>query len=604
MLAFLRRLIALLAKNKLHFVVLSLLTAAGACINLVQPILFAWLIDKLPSPFTNSAALDNDQLLHFIIIFIVLTLITQVVYIIVNYFRVGLGRTVALDASNSIRKKFFVHLLHLPYSYFLVHNSGGQANTWLNDVDDIDLSVSGFFELGLSSVCMILCYGIALTIWNPLIGILALVFMPLTIFAQRFLRKKVATSSRNKVDLRENMLSDVSEAISHNNVVKTFNLEDPINTHLDTLSRHYSDNDIYLETTQSALRSSASIILIFTQYAFFVIGAILVVSDGLSLGNFIGQFFMLVQLTGPMNELLNYSNRLHQSRASLHRVDDILAMPRESADNDHHITTFGNDKSSDSGIDLKIEQLSFHYNGYPTLFHDINIHARPGETIAIVGPSGSGKTTLFHLILSFFDTYSGSISFNGIDSRQLDLDFMRQHIGIVFQEQMLFNRSVRENVLMGTCRSDVSDQEIWQCLQQAYADEFVRDLENGLDTIIGSNGIALSGGQRQRIAIARAILKNPPLLLLDEATSALDSISEKNIQHALQDLLQHRTSIIIAHRLSTITHADRIIVIDNGRVVEQGSHQELLISSDMYRALYDTQVEGFMNWQGDADDES
>ncbi len=588
---FLKQLMGMLSKRKRGFAGMFALIIASTLLLLTQPLLLSWLLGQLGGAFSSQEQVAREVLLQSIVYFVVLILAVQFIQAIISYASVKLSRDIALDAANTIRRDFFAHLLRLPYSHYLNHSSGGQANTWLNDVEDIDLSINGFFEQGVRSLMMILVFAIVLTIWNPVIGLLAIILMPLTVLAQRALRSKVRASSKVKVDLREGMMADLSEAVGNANILKSFSLEQNIEDHISEQSRRFADNDIYLETTQSALRSSAAIILTFTQYSFFVIGAIQVVQYGLAFNEFIAQYSMLVLLTGPMNEILDYSNKLNQSQASLHRVRSLLALPLEGSNDARpldHIPDTAN------GIAVDIQNLHFSYHADMPIFQGLNATIQAGETVAIVGPSGSGKTTLFHLLLGFFDSYEGSLLFNNVDSRKVGLQHIRRHIGIVFQEQMLFNLSVRENLLIGALDNQADEAAIWEALEQAHAAEFVRDLEQGLETNIGSNGVSLSGGQRQRLAIARAILKNPPLLLLDEATSALDSISERHIQAALQGLFKNRTSIIIAHRLSTITHADRILVLGEGRVIEQGTHNELIERSDMYRELYEAQIEGFL----------
>ncbi len=419
--------------------------------------------------------------------------------------------------------------------------------------------------------------------------------MPLTILAQRQLRSKVRFSSETKVNLRENMMSDLSESIANGNVVKAFGLGGRLKRHLGELSYSYADNDVVLETSQSALRSSAAIILVFTQYSFFVLGAIQVLNQGLAFNDFVAQYSMLVLLAGPMNEILDYANKLNQSAASLHRVRHLISLEPEGSQGPRQVKDLGD---LSAGVTLDVEDLHFSYPKGSSIFKGLSFRVERGETVAIVGASGSGKTTLFHLLMGFFEGESGRLALNGVDVRELDLEALRAAIGIVFQEQMLFNASVRENLAIGSTEDQVEDEELWLALEQAHAADVVRALPKGLDTMIGSNGIALSGGQRQRLAIARAIVKNPPLLLLDEATSALDSISEGHIQAALKEIYKNRTSLIIAHRLSTITHADKILVMDHGVVAEMGRHEELVERSNLYRSLYEAQVEGFLNSAG------
>jgi len=237
---------------------------------------------------------------------------------------------------------------------------------------------------------------------------------------------------------------------------------------------------------------------------------------------------------------------------------------------------------------LEFQNVSFHYEGSdaPAIEH-INLSVEFGEVIALVGKSGSGKSTLMSLVPRFYEPSEGRILIDGLDLKEVTLTSLRSQIAIVSQETVLFDESVRANIAYG--RPDASEEEIIQAARAGYAWEIIEELPNGLDTLIGENGVTLSGGQRQRLAIARAILRNPPLLILDEATSALDTESERQVQAALAELMKNRTTLVIAHRLSTVQHADRIIVLDEGRIVEEGLHHELLRRNGVYSRLYQTQ---------------
>ena len=233
---------------------------------------------------------------------------------------------------------------------------------------------------------------------------------------------------------------------------------------------------------------------------------------------------------------------------------------------------------------VKFKHVKFHYNeGHPIL-EDFDFTAQAGKTIAIVGPSGAGKTTVANILPRFYDVTGGAVYIDGVDIRDVTLSSLREQIGMVPQDTMLFNTTIKDNILYG--RLDATDEEIWEAVRAANAEEFIKALPQGLQTMAGDRGVVLSGGQRQRISIARAILKNPKILILDEATSALDTESEKVVQDALDKLMIGRTAFVIAHRLSTIKHADHILVLNNGRIEEQGTHEELISRHGLYYELY------------------
>jgi subfamily B ATP-binding cassette protein MsbA len=590
---FIKELYSLTKAKNSTFIILLLLTLLGILSTIPIPFLFSDIVEKA------TTTLTLNDLIFFV--FAILTL--QLLQAVFGIFRVKINRRFALDAANRLRYDFLGHIMKMPYSYFLNNNAGGQANSYLNDIDDIDLAITGFVSDGIRAFMTILFYFIVIIVWNPIIGVLAVVTFPIVVLAQRKIRDKVAESSRNKVDLRENIVSKVSEAVSSISVVKSFNIENVIIEDVDGVSEEFKDNDIVLETRQSLLRSTASVFLIFVQYSFFVIGAVLVIKEQLLLSAFLGQMYLLGRFIGPLHNLLEYVNTLNKSEAALHNVRRILSLKTEDELLENKCDlTFDNKqiKEFNFGINsnIRVNDLKFRYRDKLPLIEGWAFNIKAGETIAIVGDSGCGKSTFFNILLGLFDNYSGEILFDNTELSSIAKSDIRKNIGVVFQEHIFFNDTIRNNLLIAVEpneRESITDEELFEALKKAHAYDFVKELPELLDSNIGSNGNKLSGGQRQRLALARSIIKNPPILLLDEATSALDSFSEKEIQKALSQLFIGRTNIIIAHRLSTITKADKIVVIENNRVSQVGTHTELIQTEGLYLKLYNAQVQGFIN---------
>jgi ATP-binding cassette, subfamily B, bacterial MsbA len=294
---------------------------------------------------------------------------------------------------------------------------------------------------------------------------------------------------------------------------------------------------------------------------------------------FLANLFMMYD---PVRKLNKVNLILQEALAAAHRVARLIETPNEVKDKPGAVE-LGEMKDG-----IAYEDVSFSYEpGQRPVLDHVDLKIRRGEIVALVGPSGAGKSTLVNLLPRFFDVTGGRVAIDGTDLRDLSLESLRGVIGIVTQETVLFNDSIRNNIAYG--RSDLPLERVREAAAAAYADEFVMELPAGYDTVIGEGGFKLSGGQRQRLAIARALLKNPPILILDEATSQLDSESESLVQKALSNLMQGRTTLVIAHRLSTVTRADRIVVMEDGRVVEEGRHEDLITRAGIYRRLYDLQ---------------
>ena len=575
--------LAELAKpNRKTVILLVMMTALEVILSLPNPILFAWLLDK---------AL-NDLVIQDLVIFTVAFLFLECSSAGLRILRVKHNRSLAIETANRLRDQFFGHLLHLPYQWYLENRSGGQASSYLSDIDHIDKAVVGVVDRGLRSSLQIIFTGITFMIWNPLVGLAAMVIIPLTVLVQRSLRNRVRSSSREKVDIRENLVSTLSEAVTHFQAVKAFVLEKFIASKVNLLSINYAKTSEQLETRQALLRSSSSVMLLGVQYGFFVFGAILVMVKRLSLPSFLGQMVLLGRLTAPLNTLMDYSAELTRCRAALHRVKSTMALARED-DGDEHRESLK--PLGDKGLRLVAKSLEFQFDSRLPLMEGWDFEIESGQTIAIVGSSGSGKSTLINLILGLHKGYKGELIIDGVERKNLSQSSIRKHVSVVFQEQHLFNSTIREN-LSWAVDDAPSDQTLWEVLEKAHAKEFVTELPYGLDTLVGVDGVKLSGGQRQRLAIAQALLRDPMLLLLDEATSALDSFSEAHIQSALEELKHTRTCIVVAHRLSTVRNADKIFVVKDGLIVERGHHEELMTQNGVYASLCDAQEEGMLQW--------
>jgi len=487
-----------------------------------------------------------------------------------------LMRSAGMKLIRETRNRLFAHILYLPLSYFQKESSGIVISRIMNDVNKMSQLVSGVFKDMIVEVpTMIILLGVAFY-RNWQLTFASLILAPLIAFsARKFgkgLKRKTKRSQKNVAALTQK----VNEAISGNRIVKVFNREKML------IKKFQEENQrFYREVLRGVRMRQMSLIVVDfvtgSGIAFVLwFGGNMVVKGSITLGDFGSIIVAIYMIFSPLKKIGDAYSDLQECMASVERVDALLDAAQEAQSGTE---VAGFDKV------IRFEDVTFRYpeTAVPVMQH-LSMEIHKGEIIAVVGRSGAGKSTLVDLIPRFISPSEGKVTFDGVDLNTVDVHSLRSLIGVVTQDVILFNDSVRENIAFG--RPDASDKEIIEAARLAFADEFIRGLPQAYETLIGERGMKLSGGQRQRIAIARAILKNPPILILDEATSSLDAVSEALVQKALETLTKDRTTIVIAHRLSTIKTADRIIVLDGGKISGVGSHETLLEGHTAYRELY------------------
>ena len=368
----------------------------------------------------------------------------------------------------------------------------------------------------------------------------------------------------------------LQETIQGVRIIRSFNRTDF------EIQRFQSVNESNFNATVRTIRQQSQMTPFVEFFSAFAVTAIIwyggmsVINGVMTSGELIAFLMYAINLANPVKRVAEAVGNIQKSLAAADRVFHILDTRPDTIEKENAKELVINDGC------VKFKHVKFHYNeGHPILE---DFTAQAGKTIAIVGPSGAGKTTVANILPRFYDVTGGAVYIDGVDIRDVTLSSLREQIGMVPQDTMLFNTTIKDNILYG--RLDATDEEIWEAVRAANAEEFIKALPQGLQTMAGDRGVVLSGGQRQRISIARAILKNPKILILDEATSALDTESEKVVQDALDKLMIGRTAFVIAHRLSTIKHADHILVLNNGRIEEQGTHEELISRHGLYYELY------------------
>ncbi|MFZ3137730.1 MAG: ABC transporter transmembrane domain-containing protein [Thermodesulfovibrionales bacterium] len=487
-----------------------------------------------------------------------------------------LMKSAGMKLVRETRNKLYKHLLYLPVGYFNRESSGVIISRVMYDVETLNGLISDVIKTFIVEVpTVIFLLGVALyRSWD--LTLMSLILLPMIAYSTKKFGKGIKKKRKEAQRKLSFLTHNIGESVFGSRIIKIFNRETAMEDKFKTNNQRY-----YRELLRVVrLKELTKLIIdVVTGIGIGVVlwyGGTMVANGTITAGVFASIIVAIYMMFSPVKKLGDAYNTLQEARASIERIDTLLNAEEEKE---------GHTKIGDFSKSIKLENVSFTFPGNTTpVLTGVDLEIKQGEVIAIVGRSGVGKSTLVDLIPRFHLPSSGILTIDGMDINDIEKHSLRELIGIVSQDIILFNDTVRENIAFG--KPGVSEGDIIEAARMAYADEFIRQLPEKYNTFIGDRGLKLSGGQRQRIAIARAILKNPPVLILDEATSSLDSVSEALVQKALDELMKGRTTIVIAHRLSTIKHADRILLIESGKIADMGRHEELIEKNSMYKELY------------------
>jgi ATP-binding cassette subfamily B protein len=553
---------------------LSLANVALAISAFAEPILFGRIIDVL----TRAQIPGTSP-----ITFGVLTPLI-VAWIAFGFFSIGAGALVALYADRLSHRRrlavvanYFEHVLELPLAFHTSTHSGRVLKVMLEGSGGMSWLWLGFFREHLSALVALVVL-LPLTVFlNWRLGLLLVALVVVFTVLTAIVVRKTESLQGSVERYHSNLAEHASDALGNVPVIQSFTRVEAETRSLRTIIHQLlqAQNPVlsWWAIASVASRAAATI----TVTAIFLTGTWLHLNGLATIGEIVMFMSMATMLIGRLEQAVSFINQLFMQAPKLREFFEILDTAPAVHDRPHakNVERFRGETA--------FEEVSFSYDGKRSAVQDVTFHVQQGETVALVGSTGSGKSTTLGLLHRAFDPQSGCIRIDGDDIRDISLASLRRNIGVVFQEPMLFARSIRENLQVG--RPEASDAEMIQALERAQALEFITRQSDGLDTIIGERGRSLSGGERQRLSIARALLKNPPILILDEATSALDAATEQKLQRALDEVMKGRTTFVIAHRLATIRNADRILVFDHGRVVETGTFDELVAKGGRFAEL-------------------
>lgn len=553
--------------------VLALANVLLAAVAFAEPMLFGTLIDRLTTIQASGGKLSWDSIDYLILAWVGFGLTN-----------IGLGVFVALHADRlahrrrlAVMAQYFEHALTLPLAYHTQTHSGRVLKVMLDGASAMWALWLSFFREHCASIVALFVL-LPFTVWkNWQLGLLLIALVILFGALTAFVLRRTDRLQRNVEAYHSSLAERASDALGNVPVIQSFTrieaevrglrstITNLLNAQLPVLS--------WWAVANVATRASATL----TVLAIFIVGTWLLMHGQTTVGEIVTFMGFATMLVGRLEQIVAFVNFIFMQAPKMRdffEVLDTLPTVRDPPN--------APDPGRLSGA-VAFEDVSFSYDGKRTAVRDVSFSVRPGETIAVVGSTGSGKSTTLGLLHRAFDPQSGRITVDGLDIRDISLLSLRRNIGVVFQEPMLFARSIRENLLVG--RPEATDAELMQALDRAQASEVMARQPDGLDTLVGERGRTLSGGERQRISIARALLKNPPILILDEATSALDAATEVKLQKALEEVMKGRTTFVIAHRLATIRNADRILVFEQGQVEEMGTFDELVAKGGRFAAL-------------------
>lgn len=556
------------------FLIVSLVLALiTVVLTLYVPILTGQAVDLI----VGKGQVDFAGVYHICVkigIAILLTMAAQWVMNVAN-------NKITYSVVRDIRTDAFEKIQILPLSYIDSHSYGGIVSRVIADADQFaDGLLMGFTQLFTGVITILGTLGFMLSVSVP-IALVVVVLTPVSLFVAAFIAKRTYQMFRMQSETRGEQTALIEEMIGNQKVVQAFGQENEVGDRFDEINDRLSKYSLQGTFFSSITNPSTRFVNALVYAAVGVFGAFFAIQGGISVGQLSCFLSYANQYTKPFNEISGVVTELQNAIACAGRVLELIEETPEIPDSEDAI------KLGKADGKVEIEDVYFSYEPNQKLIEHFNLQVKPGQRVAIVGPTGCGKTTLINLLMRFYDVNSGAIKVSGKDIQKVTRESLRANYGMVLQETWLKQGTIRENIVMG--RENATDDEVLAAAKASHAHSFIKRLPNGYDTVIGEDGGSLSAGQKQLLCITRVMLCLPPMLILDEATSSIDTRTEMRIQKAFATMMQGRTSFLVAHRLSTIQEADVILVMRDGKIVEQGNHEELLAANGFYKNLFDAQ---------------
>lgn len=579
----------MILSHRLELVKANIIALLGALVAVPIPLLIPLLVDEvlLDQPGSAVALIDTlfpqswQQPLLYIMVILVLTLLMRLAALLLGVWQMRQFTIISKDVTYRIRSSLLRRLSSVSMSEYETLGSATVASHLVTDIDAVDNFTGAATSKFLVAVMSIIGTAVVLLWMHWQLALFILLLNPLVIWVTTVFGRKVKELKRRENSAYQLFQESLAETLDAIQQIRASNREQHYIGRIIDKADHIRHHSAAFTWKSDAAQRLSFTVFLFGFDTFRAVSMLMVLYSGLTIGEMMAVFAYLWFMMGPVQEVLTIQYAYNGARAALERINSMLAIGLEPSYPHLH-----NPFKESNTTSLKLENIHFRYGDGPRVLNGLSMKVAAGEKVALVGASGGGKTTLVQVILGLYPPESGNILFDGIPVSEIGMDVVRDNVATVLQQPALFNDTVRINLTLG---SDLPDDRLWHALEVAQLASTIRDLDQGLDTLVGRNGIRLSGGQRQRLAIARMVLNDPKVVILDEATSALDTTTEQRLHTALQAFLKGRTTLIIAHRLSAVRQADRALVFEDGRIIEEGSHDELIQNQGLYASLYGRQ---------------
>ena len=577
-----KNIICLLKNHKLKLVVTVICAVLSTLFSIIAPLLIGMatttIFDGINKMMNHTGTIDIQSLTNILIIVVVLYIVSAVFNYLQSYFLVEISTKISYD----LRKRLMAKITHLAMEDVDENKRGDILSRITNDIDSLQNGITQAFLQMLTAVITIVGVFFMMLSINLWMTLATVILIPIAFLVIRFITKHSQSYFLKQLVFKGSLNAQIEETFTGHDIIRAFNQEEI------SMERFKSDNDNwYTHEWKSQFYSSLNgpLMNFISNFAYVVIavlGAVMVLERAIAVGDILAFFQYIQNFTRPIQQITRVMNLIQTAMAASERIFEFLELDDEQNPSDKKI--------SEIKDEITFENVTFGYTPNEKIIKNLTFNVKKGEKIAIVGETGAGKTTIVKLLMRFYDLNSGAIKIDGVNVEEYDKNSLRSLIGMVLQDSWLFSDTISNNIRYGNL--DASESEIRDASRQVYADNFIRQLPDGYETVLNEDSDNISHGQKQLLTIARTILSKKQVLILDEATSSVDTRTEKLIQKAMDELMKNRTSFIIAHRLSTIRNADKIIVIENGEIIEMGTHEELLELKGYYYNTLNTQEKG------------